>query len=452
MWNDYFNKVLFVAPLLGASMAFASEDAAPKIDSGDTAWVLMSAALVLLMTPGLAFFYGGMVRAKNVLSTLFQNFAALAVVGVIWGVVGYSLAFSPTNGGFIGGFDWLMLKGVGQTANADYAATIPHLAFMLFQGMFAVITPALITGAIAERMNFKSWIAIMATWSLLVYAPVAHWVWAVGGWLRSMGGLDFAGGLVVHITAGFSALAAAVILRKRVDFGKTEYRPYDASYVMLGTALLWFGWFGFNAGSALSANGLAAHAFATTFFGAASASVGWVLLDVLFKRKPSAVSGCIGAVVGLVAITPAAGFVPVWSSFVIGALAGATSNLTALFVRERLKLDDSLDVFACHGVGGLFGALMVGVFADKSVNSAGGDGLLLGDSKIFMANLLGSGAVIVYSIVCTIVIVKVVSMFAPLLVSADDEHHGLDKTQHGESINTAVHELSTLKSNGKKAA
>lgn len=265
-----------------------------KIDSGDTAWVLVSAALVLLMTPGLAFFYGGMVRVKNVLSTLFQNFAALGAIGLVWGVVGYSLAFSSQGNGLIGNLNFSFMQNVGQTPNADYSSTIPHVAFMLFQCMFAVITPALITGAIAERLKFNAWVAILVLWSLLVYSPVAHWVWAVGGWIRELGGLDFAGGLVVHMTAGYSALALAILLGRRKIFGQ-ESRPYDPSYVILGTGLLWFGWFGFNGGSALAANGLAAHAAATTFFAAAAAGVVWSIVDTITKGKPSAVGGSGGA-------------------------------------------------------------------------------------------------------------------------------------------------------------
>jgi Amt family ammonium transporter len=412
-----------------------AEDAAPKIDTGDTAWVLISAALVLLMTPGLAFFYGGMVRTKNVLSTLFQNFSALSVVGLLWVVAGYSLAFSTNGNAYLGSLDWFMLDGVGQRPNPDYSATVPHIAFMIFQCMFAVIAPALITGAVAERLNFKAWVAFAAFWSLVVYVPVAHWVWGVGGWIRAHGGLDFAGGLVVHMTAGFSALVAAIMLGRRRDFG-TNVRPYDASFVMLGTALLWFGWIGFNAGSALGANGLAAHAFATTFFSAAAAAVSWVLVDVTRMGKPSAIGACIGAVVGLVAVTPAAGFVSVGSAILIGLISGAFSNYAAHIVKTKFKLDDTLDVFACHGLGGTIGSLLTPVFSSKEVNPAGADGLIYGNVEPFIANLLGSAVVIAYSVVATVVIIKTVGVFAKFRVDESDEEMGLDTTQHGEIINS----------------
>jgi Amt family ammonium transporter len=422
---------------LAAGQALAQDAAAtaPTIDTGDTAWVMISAALVLLMTPGLAFFYGGMVRTKNVLSTLFQNFAVLSVVGLLWCIAGYSLAFSGDVGGFIGNLRWFMLDGVGQAPNADYAATIPHLAFMMFQCMFAVITPALITGAVAERLNFKAWVAFAALWSLIVYSPVAHWVWGVGGWIRNLGGMDFAGGLVVHITAGYSALVAARMLGKRRDFG-TQTHPYDASFVLIGTALLWFGWFGFNAGSALGANGLAAQAFATTFIAAAGASLSWAVVDTLTKGKPSAIGGCIGAVVGLVCITPAAGFVTAGSALIIGLIGGAVCNYAAHVVKEKLKLDDTLDVFACHGLGGTIGSILTPVFASKAVNSAGADGLLLGNFAPFQANLIATLAVIAFSMAATYAIIKVVSLLANFRVGEHEEEAGLDTTQHGEVINS----------------
>ncbi|MGE0173264.1 MAG: ammonium transporter [Oligoflexales bacterium] len=431
--------------LLAANVALADGDAAamPTIDTGDTAWVLMSAALVLLMTPALAFFYGGMVRSKNVLSTLFQNVAALAVIGLLWGICGYSLAFSGDVGGLIGNLNWLFLRDVGQAPNADYAATIPHLAFMIFQCMFAVISPALITGAVAERLNFKAWVAFLTVWSLVVYVPIAHWVWGVGGWIRNLGGLDFAGGLVVHMSAGYSALVAALLLGKRKDFGRSDIHPYDVSFVMLGTALLWFGWFGFNAGSALGANGLAAHAFATTFFAAAAAAASWVVVDTFIKGKPSALGGCVGAVAGLVAITPAAGFVSFGSAMLIGLATGAICNYMAIFVKEKLKLDDTLDVFACHGVGGTLGTILVGVFADKSINPAGNNGLLYGGHDVMRANIIGGIAVIAFSVVATYIIFKAVSKFANFRVSETDEELGLDKTQHGEVINSVMEVLST---------
>jgi Amt family ammonium transporter len=389
-----------------------------------------------LQTP-IAFFYGGMVRVKNVLSTLFQNFAALGAIGLVWGAVGYSLAFSSQGNGFIGNLNFAFMNGVGQNPNADYSSTIPHVAFMLFQCMFAVITPALITGAIAERLNFKAWVSILVLWSVFVYSPVAHWVWAVGGWIRELGGLDFAGGLVVHMTAGYSALALAVLLGRRKVFGQ-ESRPYDPSYVILGTGLLWFGWFGFNGGSALGANGLAAHACATTFFAAAAAGVAWATVDTLSKGKPSAIGGSVGVVAGLVAITPAAGFVPIWSSFIIGAVTGVACNLTAGFVRRQLKLDDTLDVFACHGLGGTIGAILTGVFTSKLVNPAGANGVIYGDWTTLKANLIGSVAVIAYSVVVSLIIYKVLSLFMSMRVSEEQEEAGLDNSQHGEFINSEI--------------
>ena len=427
---------------VGASLVLAGQahaaDAVATINSGDTAWVLMATALVLLMTPGLAFFYGGMVRTKNVTSTLFQSFIALSVVGVVWCIAGYSLAFSGKESGFIGSLSWAFLNGVGQAPNPDYSATIPHLLFMAFQAMFAIITPALITGAIAERINFKSWIAFSALWSLLVYSPVAHWVWGVGGWIRNMGGLDFAGGMVVHMTAGFSALVATLMLGKRSDFGKVEARPYDAGMILLGTGLLWFGWFGFNAGSALAANGLAAQAFVTTFLGAAGAGLAWTVVDTLLKGKPSAIGFGIGVVAGLVAITPACGFVSTGSALLIGLLAGSICNFAAVAVKEKFKLDDTLDVFACHGVGGTLGTILTGVFASKAVNEAGADGLLAGSFATLNANLAGAATVAVFSALGTFVIIKGISLFSNMRVSAGEEGAGLDVSQHGEVINTGI--------------
>ena len=361
-----------------------------KIDSGDTAWVLISAALVLLMTPGLAFFYGGMVRSKSVLSTLFQNYAALAVVGLLWAVCGYSLVFSGDHGGLIGDLSKAFLNGVGQEPNADYAATIPHLAFMIYQCMFAVITPALITGAFAERVSFKAWVLFMGLWTLLVYFPIAHWVWGVGGWIHQMGGIDFAGGMVVHMSAGFSALVAAILLGKRRGFDKMDAKPHDTGMILLGTALLWFGWFGFNAGSALGANGLAAQAFATTFFASAASMTSWTLMDWIVKGKPSAVGAAVGAVAGLATITPAAGFVTVSSALLIGCLAGLVCNGAVIFIKSTSKIDDTLDVFGCHGIGGTLGVLLTGVFATKAVNPAGADGLFYGGTHFFGVQCLSA--------------------------------------------------------------
>jgi Amt family ammonium transporter len=405
----------------------------PPISAGDTAWVLISAALVMLMTPGLAYFYGGMVQSKNVVSTLFKNFAALSIVGVLWAVCGYSLAFAPTVNGYIGGSNWLFLNDVGQDAYGDYSATIPHLAFMIFQCMFAVITPALIIGAIVERARFSSWLIFMAAWSILVYAPVAHWVWGVGGWIRTMGALDFAGGMVVHITAGYSALVAAAMFGRR-KINHDEVKPFSSGYVMLGTALLWFGWFGFNAGSALGANGLAAHAFATTATAASMAFASWMFCDWIGKGRPSAIGACVGAVAGLVAITPAAGFVTVSSALIIGLLAGVVCNVASMLVKKVVPLDDSLDVFACHGVGGTLGTIMTAIFAAKSVNGAGADGLVNGNPNLLITHLLSMVAVIGFSMGMTFVILKVISLFTSLRAAADEEVVGLDYAVHNEAI------------------
>ncbi len=405
------------------------------VNSGDTAWILISSALVLLMTPGLALFYAGMVRSKNVVSTLLKNIGALGLIGVLWAIIGYSLAFGSSFKGVIGSLQFALLKTVGQTPNADYAATIPHIAFVMFQCMFAVITPAIITGAIVERIRFKSWLTIMVLWSLFVYVPVAHWVWGTGGWIRSLGALDFAGGLVVHMTAGYSALVMARLLGRRIDTSaEKSHAPHDIGMVVLGTALLFFGWFGFNAGSALAANGLAAQAFATTFFAGAAGMVSWLLAEWSQKGKPSAVGACIGAVAGLVAITPAAGFVTVGSALLIGLFTGAICQRTVSMIKTKFALDDSLDVFGCHGVGGTLGTIFTAVFADKSVNASGADGLMLGNYKLLESHLISSIVVIAYSMTVTAVIVALVRNFGPIRVDEKDESLGLDLSQHGEII------------------
>jgi len=411
------------------------------VNSGDTAWILVSTALVFLMTPGLAFFYGGMVRTRHVVSTMYQSFIAAGVVGSIWVICGYSLAFSGDIGGLVGNLDYALFKNVGQEPNGG---TIPHTLFALFQGMFAVICPALMTGAFAERVAFKAWLLIMALWSLLVYSPVCHWVWGDGGWIASHGGLDFAGGLVVHTTAGVGALVCALTFGKREETHQTEaVKPYDTGLVLLGTGLLWFGWFGFNGGSALAADGLAAHAAATTFFAGASALLGWTLVDWYQTGKPSALGSGIGAVVGLVAITPAAGFVSIPAALFIGLFSGIICNFIAEFCKHRLNLDDTLDVFACHGVGGIVGALLTGVFATTEVNAGGADGLLQGNMAPLLANLYGVIAVSIYTAVVTFVLLKVVNVITPIRVSKSEEMDGLDLTQHGELINANVSSTGT---------
>ena len=403
------------------------------ISAGDTAWVIVAAALVMLMTPGLAFFYGGLVREKNVLGTIMHSFVVIAVVSLLWVTVGYSLAFGPDHGGVIGGLDWFLLRHVGQAANPAYSSTIPHLAFMVFQLMFAVITPALITGAFAERARFSTFLVFMALWSLLVYAPIAHWVWAPGGWLRELGALDFAGGTVVHINAGIAALVAAIMYGRRLEFGKEAVEPHDVSMMMLGVALLWFGWFGFNAGSALAANGLAINAFVVTHVAAAAAALTWMLLSWWLTKKPSAVGVGAGAVAGLVAITPASGFVDAGPAIAIGVGAGVFCYL-AVQLRHRLHLDDTLDVVGVHGVGGAWGAIATGIFASVAVNAAGADGLLRGNPGQLGVQLLAVAVTLGYSLIATLVILRVLDWVMGLRVSAEEEKMGLDLSQHGERV------------------
>ncbi len=400
--------------------------------AADVAWMLMATALVLLMTPGVAFFYGGMVPLRSVVSTKLQSFASMGFVTLLWAICGYSLVFSGNGNGFIGNFDYFMLSGVGMEPNPAYGSTIPHVLFMLFQATFAIITPALITGAVAERVRFKAWLVIMALWSVLVYVPVAHWVWGPGGWIAQMGGLDFAGGMVVHMTSGYAALVAAVMLGNRKNFRPDEHNSFSALMVLLGGTLLWFGWIGFNAGSALAANGLAAHAAATTILAAAAAMSTWMICDWTVHGRPTAIGSAVGAVAGLVAITPAAGFVSLQSAMFIGVIAAVICNYATRLVKNKLKTDDTVDVFACHGIGGTVGALLTAVFASSDVNPAIPDGLMYGDTKIFFANLIGSMVVIVYTMVMTYIVFKVVGLFMKVRVSEADEKTGLDATQHGE--------------------
>ena len=391
------------------------------VRSGDTAWMLTSTALVLFMTPGLAFFYAGMVRRKNVVATLFQNWLAIPVLGLLWAVVGYSLAFP-------GDLSHLMLKGVSTYPQAGQG--IPHSLFMMFQMMFAIITPILMVGAFVERTCFKSWIVVMVLWSLCVYYPVCHWVWGDGGWLGKLGVADFAGGFVVHMTAGFSALIAAIIIGKRKDGSGAG--NYDTGMVALGTAILWFGWFGFNAGSALGANKQAIIAFCNTFFSGAAGLLTWMLVDWLKDGKPTLTGACIGAVVGLVVITPGAGLVAMASSIVMGGLGGVISNFAARFVKKSLKIDDTLDVFACHGIGGLTGLILTGIFAERAIG--GMRGLLEGSSKLLINQLIGIGAVALLSMIATAIILKVVGAVLPLRVTAARESAGLDSSCHGEKV------------------
>ncbi len=407
------------------------------MNTGDTAWVLVSTALVMLMTPGLAFFYGGMVRRKNVLSILMQCFFVLCLVSVLWVVYGYSLAFGPGKG-FWGGLQWWMLNGVGGEPYSDYSATIPHQAFMIFQAMFAVITPALILGAFAERMKFSSFAVFMVLWLTFVYAPVCHWVWAIGGFIRDMGALDFAGGTVVHINAGIAALVTAIMIGRRKNTQKNIPSPHNLPFVALGTALLWFGWFGFNAGSSLGANGLAANAFVVTNTAAAMAGLSWAMIEWIRNGKPTLFGIASGAVAGLVAITPAAGFVNVTGALIIGLMVSVFCYLAAVIIKPALGYDDALDAFGVHCVGGIWGALATGLFATKMVNSAGNDGLFYGNPALFFVQLKAVLITVVYSGIVTVVIYKIVDILMGMRVSPNDEDIGLDLAEHRERAYTIL--------------
>lgn len=405
------------------------------INAGDTAWVLTSAALVMLMTPGLAFFYGGMVRRKNVLGVLMQCMFCLGLISVLWVVFGYSLAFGKGNA-FIGGLDWFMLKGVGQEAYADYSGTIPHQAFMIFQAMFAVITPALIIGSFAERMKFSAFVGFTVLWLAFVYAPICHMVWGVGGAIRGWGALDFAGGTVVHINAGIAGLITALFLGKRLGVEKPGM--HNVPFVVLGAALLWFGWFGFNAGSALAANGLAASAFVVTNTAAAAAALSWAVMEWIFAGKPTMVGTVSGAVAGLVAITPAAGFVDAGGSIIIGIIVSVLCYAMVAFVKPKLGYDDTLDAFGVHGIGGMWGALATGLLAQKAVNSGGADGLFYGNPEQFLIQIKAVLATVIYSAVVTWVICFVVDKTIGIRVTQEDETMGLDLTQHHERAYTIL--------------
>lgn len=395
------------------------------INAGDTAFVLLSSALVAIMTPGLAFFYGGLVKRKNVLTIMMQSFISMGVVTVLWAVLTFSLAFGSDHNGLIGGLDYLMMKGVGLEASTTFGVTIPFLAFFVFQMMFAIITPALITGAFTERMNFKSYLLFLIAWSVLVYAPLAHWVWG-GGFIAKLGAIDFAGGTVVHISAGMGALASVFALGKRKH---TEQLPHNIPYVALGAALLWFGWYGFNAGSALAATGQAAAAFANTDIAASTAMVAWLLLSWFVDKRPSMVGALTGAVAGLVAITPAAGYVTPTSSIIIG-IAAAVGCFYAFKFRQRMGWDDSLDVWGCHGVGGIIGSVLTGVFAAKSVG--GFSGLLEGNSAQFLANVYGTAISMFYAFIATYIILFVLKMMMKVSIDPQEEQAGLDRALHGE--------------------
>jgi Amt family ammonium transporter len=405
-----------------------------KFNAADIAWIIVATALVFLMTPGLAFFYGGMVHRKNVLSTMMKSVVAAGVVSVLWVVVGFSLCFGDTIGGFIGNpTTFLFFKGVLSGKPWSLAPSIPILLFSMFQLMFAVITPGLVVGAIAERMRFTAYILFTVLFALLVYAPLAHWSWHPDGFLSKMGALDFAGGTVVHISAGCAALAGALVLKPRKSwFISKETVPANIPYVLIGTGLLWFGWFGFNAGSALAANSLSVSAFATTNTAAAAAGLSWMFFDVLKGKKPSVLGFCIGAVVGLVAITPGAGFVAIPQSIFIGVLAAVISNV-AVTIKSKTSLDDTLDVFPCHGLGGIVGMLLTGVFATKTVNNLGNNGLAYGNFSFFLTQLKAMACAVGYSFVMSYLIFKFINFIVPVRVSEEDEEEGLDASQHDEN-------------------
>ena len=401
------------------------------VNAGDTAWILISSALVMLMTPGLALFYGGMARRRNLLSTIMMSFAALGVVGVLWALYGYSLSFGADHGGFIGGFNFIGLINVGQQPSEVYASTVPHLAFMVYQGMFAIITVALITGAVVERMKFKALMIFSVLWLTVVYCPVAHWVWGDGGWLSAYGALDFAGGAVVHINAGVSALALVMLLGKRKGFPEQPMEPNNIPMIVLGAGLLWFGWFGFNAGSALTSGGLAANAFVATNISAAAAAVTWMILSWI-HRRPSLLGVVTGAVAGLVAITPAAGFVAPIAGIPIGIAVSIISYYSIILMKNKLGFDDSLDVFAVHGVGGIWGALATGIFASLAVNPDGAAGLIEGNAMQLVIQLVSIVVVAAFAFTVTWLLAKIVDVTVGLRVDEMEEAVGLDLSQHGE--------------------
>lgn len=416
---------------LGLPILAISADGS-AIDTGDTAFIIIATALVMFMTPGLALFYGGMVRKKNVLSIIMQSFTAMALVSVQWVLIGYTLGFGTDVSHLIGGLHYLGLNGVGWEPNASYAGTIPHQVFVLFQLMFAIITVALITGAFAERMRFSVFVGFVLLWTTLVYDPLAHWVWGVDGWLRNLGALDFAGGTVVHISSGISGLVACLLLGQRKSEGAEPMVPHNLPMTLMGAGFLWFGWFGFNAGSALGANGLAGTAFLVTNTCAAAGAIGWVAAEWLHHGKPTALGVASGLVAGLVVITPAAGFVTATSAIIMGLLAGPICYFAVSKMKAKFGYDDSLDAFGIHGVGGIFGALATGIFATTAVNPAGADGLLMGNVHLLGVQVLAVAATLAFAASMTFLILKGLSLLAPLRVADEDEEVGLDLSQHGE--------------------
>ena len=403
------------------------------MNAGDTGFMLICTAFVFFMTPGLAFFYGGLVRRKNVVNTMMACGAIMGLSVVMWTLFGYSLAFGGNHGGIIGDLRWFAMNGVGWEPG-PYADTIPHLVFAAFQMMFAMITPALITGAVVGRMRFKALFLFVAIWSVIVYYPMAHMVWGDGGLLAAIGSVDFAGGNVVHISSGVSALVLAVYLGQRRGYAKATYRTHNIPFVFLGAAMLWFGWFGFNAGSALKADGLAAHAFMTSSISSACALLTWMLIEIIREGKPTLVGTSTGLVIGLVAITPGAGFVPVWAAFIIGILVSPICYFTVILLKQKLKIDDALDAFGCHGIGGIWGGIATGLFGRSSINSvAKWDGLVFGDYRLFLAQILSIVITVAVAVVGTLICIGIVRIFTPLRVDPKEELVGLDASQHGEN-------------------
>ena len=432
MKRIFYPLVLLGLLMASAALAAESASAAPKVDTGDTAWLLISSALVMLMTPGLALFYGGMVRTKNVLGTIMQSFMIIALISVQWVLFGYSLSFGPDCWGIIGDLSWFGLSGVGLAPNPDYAGTVPHQAFMIYQAMFAIITPALLMGAIAERMKFKTFIVFALLWSTLVYDPIAHWVWGTGGWIRRMGGLDFAGGIVVHISSGVSALVAALLVGKRKGFGTEPMALHSLPMTITGAAILWFGWFGFNAGRAIAAGMLSTSAFVVTHIAGAGGALSWTFGEWIYKGKPTTLGAVSGAVAGLATITPASGFVGPMPALFIGLTAGIFCYM-AVMGKNKFGYDDSLDVFGIHGIGGTWGALAVGLFASKTINAGGNDGLFFGNPSLIAVQALSVVSAWVYSFVATLIILKILGWTMGLRVNEEEENSGLDLSQHGET-------------------
>jgi Amt family ammonium transporter len=429
-WLKRSNWLLLALGVLGLPTLAAAEGL--SISAGDTAFIFLTTTLVMLMTPALGLFYGGMVRQKNVLGTIMQSFIAVGFISLQWALIGYSLSFGHSHHGIIGGLNFFGLAGVGQAPNLDYAATIPHLLFMLFQCMFAVITPALISGAFAERFKFSTFVVFILLWATVVYDPIAHWVWGTGGWLRQMGLLDFAGGTVVHISAGMAALAAALMVGKRKLPPSATILPHNMTMVLLGTALLWFGWFGFNSGSALAANGVAMSAFVATNFGGASAMVVWMLLEWIIRGKPTALGAASGAIAGLAAITPGSGFVSPLNAIIIGAIASPMCFYAIQF-KNKYNYDDTLDAFGVHGISGIWGTLATGLFASVTVNPAGANGLFYGNAKQLWIQGFGALVIAVFSLVATYIILKALDLIMGMRLADHEETIGLDLTQHGEA-------------------